>query len=104
MSEWEEVKSDGGIWLPTAIGDLIEGTILWKKEGKYGMQLRIEQANGVQLTTPSHKVLQAKLGDLVVGDVVKIVFQGEELPTIKGHNKTKIYGVYKKETKVEEVK
>ena len=91
---WQEVKGNSEIWLPE-IGDHIEGEVLALKDGIYGLQATIGKDDD-KWVTPSHKVLQNRLNELAVGDYVRITLVKEELPTIKGNNKTKIYKVEKK--------
>lgn len=93
--KWQEVKGSQGIWLPSKPLDSIEGAIIALAQGQYGVQATIETAQGVMIT-PSHKVLQARLTECKIGDFVKIVFEREELPTVKGRQGTKIYKLMKK--------
>lgn len=92
---WEEMKGTSSIWLPSKAGESIEGAIIALSQGQYGVQASIENKSGV-LLTPSHKVLQARLADCKIDDVIKIIFEREDLPTVKGRQGTKIYKVLRK--------
>lgn len=86
------------MWLPKNINDKLEGKIIEiNTEGMYGNQYHIEQDDGSVIVTPSHKVLQNRIINCSKGDKVKIVFEGEEAPKVKGQNPTKMYKVYKDE-------
>lgn len=95
MTYKEQTASN--LWLPTAKGDTIEGNVQEKKMGQYGDQWIIKQRNGEILATPSHKVLQSRMQNINKGDQIKIVFEGTELPKVKGQNPTQMYKVYKDE-------
>lgn len=92
---WEEVKGTSDVWIPEKINDFIEGEIRELRNGQYGIQAVIKTADKEYLT-PSHKVLQSRLAECKIGDIIKIVFVREELPTIKGRKGTLIYQVLKK--------
>lgn len=92
---WEELKGSSQIWIPNKIGESIEGTIKELKNGMYGIQAVIVNGDQ-QWTTPSHKVLQSRLAECKIGDYIKITYEKEELPTIKGRQGTKIYSVKRK--------
>lgn len=96
MEEWTEVKSDTGIWVPTQKGEQIEGEVVEIRKGLYGIQLVIETSQGNKLTTPSHKALQSRLVGFQVGDFIKVVFQGADLPKVKGQQGTRLYAVFRK--------
>ena len=95
---WEEVKSSTGLWLPEKENESVQGVITEIKEGQYGLQVVIEDENGESITTPSHKVLQTRLNGFNVGDSVRIVFTGTDLPKVKGQNETRLYSVFQKAT------
>ena len=106
MTNFKKVEDDKmNIWLPTKKGDSIEGTIVKKQEGKFGEQCEIK-VEGEEKTvfTPSHGVLQNRLAQRSVGELIKIVYVGEELPTVKGNNPTKMYDVYTSTDEVQEEK
>lgn len=104
-NEWEEVKGDaGGIWLPQKKDEQIEGEIVEIKQGQYGIQVTVLNAKGSKMSTPSHKALQSRLGGFQVGDFIKIVYLGADLPKLKGQQGTRLYAVFKRpEVEQEEV-
>lgn len=89
---WEDIKGSSDIWLPEKVGDAIEGTITEIKNGLYGVQAVIVNGDN-EWITPSHKVLQNRISECKVGDYVRITYERDELPSIKGRNPTKIYSV-----------
>lgn len=95
-NEWQEVRSDIGIWIPTRKGEQVEGEVIEVRQGLYGMQLIIQNAQGEKITTPSHKALQSRLVNFKVGDLIKIVYQNTDLPKIKGQQGTRLYAVFHK--------
>ena len=94
-NEFVEVKGSD-IWLPEKEGDMLEGVVLEITQGNYGTQLVVETADKKIMRTPSHKVLQSALPTITKGDQIRIVFEGEEAPKVKGNSPTKMYKVYKK--------
>jgi len=94
MTEWQEVKSDSGIWIPTGAGDSIEGVVLAVLTGMYGLQLSIETKPGFILLTPSHKALQSRIIHFKVEERIKIVYDGAELPKVKGQQGVRLYRVF----------
>lgn len=101
----EQTSGDNTIWLPSKIGDELVGECVDVKEaGKYGRQLVIKDERiGKSMTTPSHKVLQARLANIVKGDLVKIIYDGEQPPRVRGENPIKMYRVFKEEVTEEKV-
>jgi hypothetical protein len=94
--EWIEVKGESNIWLPTKEGDSIEGIIISMIQSTYGLSVIIEDKDHKQILMPSHKVLQSRLSYCKVGDIVKVIYEKEELPKIRGQNPTRIYKVLTK--------
>jgi len=92
---WEEVKSDN-LWYPSTPGEFIEGIIILMEEERYGLKVTIEQKNKKQIVLPSHAVLQSRIKNCSIGDTIKVVFEKTELPSVKGHNPTNIYKVFRK--------
>ena len=90
---WQKQES-AGIWLPTKEKEEIEGEVTAIEEGTYGKQLTLLCASGEEFKSPSHKVLQNRAAKVKVGDKVKLVYIGEEAPTVKGNNPTKMYEVF----------
>lgn len=97
MVEFEEVK---GIqfWNAEKEKDELLGEVTEiKTTGQYGVQHVIKIKNGDLFLTPSHAVLQNRMQSIKVGDVIKIVYEGEDLSQKKkGQNAPKIYRVFKK--------
>lgn len=91
---FKEQESEMGIWLPQKENEELQGIVMEIVKGQYGMQLTIKKNDGALIKTPSHKVLQAKLSKVEVGDLVKIVYVKQELPKVKGENGAKIYKVF----------
>ena len=92
MTEYVE-QTGTGIWLPE-VGEELEGKIVDKSEGDYGSQWTVQKEDGTLLKTPSHKVLQNRLVSVGVGDSVKLVYEKDEAPGVKGFSPTKIYKVF----------
>jgi hypothetical protein len=92
--KWEEVKGESNVWLPEE-KESIEGFIMSIVQGQYGLQATIK-GEKQEWTTPSHKVLQTRLSGCKVGDYVKITFEKEELPKVKGQKPTKIYSIQRR--------
>ncbi len=90
---WEEQKGSE-FWMPKESGESLEGKVIQIFQGNYGNLYIIEKDDGNRIVTPSHKLLQSRLQKVKEGDVVKVVYEGEEPPTQKGHSPTKIYKVY----------
>ena len=88
-----KVESNLNIWLPTEENQQIEGEVKKVSEGKYGLQYDID-VDGEVLTTPSHKVLQNRLKEVVEGNKIKIVYLGEQSPKVRGESPMKMYDVY----------
>lgn len=91
---YEEVIAESNIWIPVVDGEQIEGTVIDKIEGQYGIQL-VLNSEGNEIKTPSHKVLQARLEKIEKGDKIRITYKGEVPPSIRGQNPTKIYKLEK---------
>ena len=87
-------QESAGMWLPEKEGDELGGTITDVADGTYGRQYEVKKDNGDVVRTPSHKVLQNRMSKAEIGNRVKVVFKGEEPPSVKGQNPTKIYEVF----------
>ena len=98
--EWIKQEAQG-IWLPEVSGDSIEGEVVGMLAGLYGNQYIIKTSKG-ELRTPSHKILQARMVDIKINDIVKIIYKGQEPPSVKGNKPTKVYDVFKANTKIKE--
>lgn len=91
--EW--IKQEGSdLWLPEKEGDELIGTVMDVTEGNYGNQYTIRKSDGEEVRTPSHKVLQNRMISAKKETKVKIVYEGEEPPSVKGQNPTKMYSVF----------
>ena len=90
---YEKQESEMGFWNPK-VGEEIEGEVVFIEIGQYGKQITIKKSDGSLQKTPSHKVLQAKLSKVVVGDKVKLHYVKEDLPKLKGQQGARIYDVY----------
>ena len=101
---WEKQESTGDFWSPTKEGEELEGIVIRKFTGQFGTQYEVETANKESFATPSHKVLQAKMSKVEVGDKVKLVFVKQDLPKLKGQQGAKLYDVYIDQVQEESVK
>jgi len=88
----EQLSND--IWLPEVAGETLKGLVKDIIEGSYGKTYLIETDDGAIVRTPSHKVLQSRLADVEIGDEVGIIYKGQEPPSVKGQNPTRIYQVF----------
>lgn len=93
--KWNEMKGESNIWIPKKEGDDVIGVIISMTQQQYGIQVTIEDKEHKQIILPSHKVLQSRIKDCKVGDLIKVEYIKEELPKVRGQNPTKIYKVYK---------
>lgn len=84
-------------WMPEQEDETLIGTVMSiDEDGKYGRVYEIKKSGTEDLIlTPSHKVLQNRMVNILAGDKVRITFKGEEPPTLKGNNPTKMYEVDK---------
>ena len=89
-------KQEGaGIWLPKDEKDELVGEVTHiNTEGLYGVQYTIKKADGEEILTPSHKVLQNRMQKAVVGTKIKIVYTGTEAPKVRGQNPLTLYDVF----------
>ena len=96
-NEWVKQESQM-YWNPDTINEELVGVILQSIDSEeYGRNYVIEETDTKKkYQTPSHKVLQNLMRNCKVGDVVKIVYLGEDMPTIKGHKPTRMYELYLK--------
>ena len=95
MGEEYEKLEGAGIWLPDKVEEELQGEVTDISEGLYGLQYTVKDTSGEQ-RTPSHKVLQARLQKVKVGDTIKIVFKGTQPPKVRGQNPTSMYEVFRK--------
>jgi hypothetical protein len=97
-NEWSEVE-DSNFWEPKKENDEIQGVIISKENGDYGIKVIIETSDKKQVVLPSHKVLQNRLQGTKPGDLIRVVYIRQELPSQKGYKPTNIYKVFTKEIK-----
>ena len=91
--EWEE-QENSSFWKPENKGDEVIGDIIGINESPYGQVFVLELEDKSTISIPNHKALINKLGNTKIGDTIKIVFEGKDLPKVKGHNPTNLYTVY----------
>ena len=91
--EWVEITGDSEIWHPEEKGESIEGIVKEIRQGQYGLQIILLSKDNKEHITPSHKVLQSRLSNVKVNEVIKIIFEGKELPKTKGQKETMLYKV-----------
>lgn len=81
-------------WSPKEADEVLEGVVIEEVNGEYGRQYVVEREDKTRITTPSHAYLQNRMKQVKSGDKVKLVYVGEEAPSIKGRSPTKIYKVF----------
>jgi hypothetical protein len=93
----KEEKIEGmNIWMPQKIGEQLIGKIKRiEADAQFGIQATIRQQDGIEVLTPSHRWLQNCLKRLETGNEIKIVYDGEEPPKVKGQSPTRKYSVYR---------
>ncbi len=93
--EWEETKR-GTFWnLKVAKpGDEISGTLVNVRDGTYGKVYDIEQKDKTVITAPSSKVLENRISDKDIGKEIRIVYDSEIPPKLRGHNPTRLFKVF----------
>jgi hypothetical protein len=96
--EWQK-QEGSALWQPKEVNEELRGEVVKAIEGtatNFGPQWEIKDENDEVLRTPSHKVLQARMGDIKEGDFVRIVFTGTKPPKIRGQSPTMLYDVFKR--------
>ncbi len=78
------------LWLPTKKGDSIEGIYMKKKEnvGKNKANLYVLEVDGVRRSVWGSTVLDDKMDDVQIRDIVTITFEGDDID--KGYHKYKV--------------
>jgi len=95
---WKEVETQAGnTWKPKEEGDTLIGEVKEIVEGNFGRRYLIEDEKGEEFLTPSHKVLQNRLAKIAVGTKVKIVYDGETPPAVRGQSAMQMYRVFVEE-------
>lgn len=92
-AKWERQEA-GSFWKPEKKGEEITGEVVKQEDGEFGTCFTIKQADGTTIATPSHKALLNRMANVRVGDEVKIVYLGEDLPKQKGYKGTRLYDVF----------
>ncbi len=95
---YKEVES-GNIWKPEKDGEFVEGVLKAARESdmyKGNFIYDLETKAGI-VSIFGTAVLNSRMQRTKVGDKLKIVYEGTELPKVKGHNPTKLFKVYKDE-------
>lgn len=97
LDGYEEMEGSGGsFWKPTEPNEAIQGTVVAKDEsGDYPPQWVIQTDEGVEITTPSHGMLQNKMEDVEIGEDVVIVFEGSR-PVPGKESELMLYRVFRK--------
>ena len=93
--DWEKLEGASNMWVPQNEGDELIGEVISIEEGSYGKQYTLRKEDGEEVRPPSLKVLQNRLADVQIGDLIKIIYEGEEPPAVKGQNPTKMYSVFR---------
>ena len=94
MAEWKK-QEGAAMWLPENKGDELVGEVIAvHNDGDYGLNHTIKNDKGEEVLTNSHKVLQSRMKKAKVGTMVRIVYTGEEPPSVKGYSPMKMYEVY----------
>lgn len=89
---WNELK--GEVWSPEEEGEAVEGVIIDKAEGQWGITCTIEnKESGINIKTPAHTILQERLEKCNIGDRVRIEYKGSK--DSKKGNPVQIYKVFK---------
>ena len=93
VRNWEKQESSS-VWEP-AKGEELIGELIGSEDGKFGTQYIIKrESDGESVKMGTWKVLISRMAGAKIGDIVKIVFVGEELPTVRGNKPTKIFEVF----------
>lgn len=83
-------------WKPKEIGDQLVGTVMKiDNDAKYGTAVTIKTTTGDEYLTPAHAWLQSLLKRVDVGNNVKIVYDGENPPLIRGQSPTQKYKLFR---------
>ena len=93
-SEWKKIETGSNFWNPEREGEELKGLVVEKTTGIYGDRWSIQTNKDTTIMTPSHKVLQARLQEVKIGDTIRIVYKGTMPPKIRGQNPTTLYEVY----------
>jgi len=90
----EKERKGNEMWFSETEGETIQGEIInIDKNADYGTSYTLKAGEEIK-RLPQHKVLQNRLEGTKIGDTVKVIYVGEEPPTKKGNNPTKMYRVF----------
>ncbi len=92
MRKWRKLGGGGGeIMKWTEEGQTLEGVWCGKRDGKFGALGDVETPEGQRVTFPVLTVLADRLSKVKEGELIQIVYQGEQV-SAKG-NKFKAFEV-----------
>ena len=94
MADEYEKQENSSFWAPEKKGDELIGEVIAIDNGQYGKNYTVKRADGTCAITGANKALLPRMAKVIVGSHVKIVYQGEELPKVKGYNPTKLFDVF----------
>lgn len=95
LDGWEEIR-ESNFWSPKNKGEAVEGVIISMETDNFGLKVTVEQSDKKMVVLPSHAVLQSRIKNCKVGEIIKVIFEGQDLPKVKGRNPTNIYKILKK--------
>lgn len=93
---WVKIETEYEFWKPSKEGEELVGVVERVLNGNFGNQYVIKTDDERSVLTPSHKVLQNRMIEILEGDFVRLVFIGTEPSKEKGKNPTAMYEVYKR--------
>lgn len=94
VGDYKEQLPLEGVWRPQEDGEQIEGVIIEKRDGSFGVEFVMLTDLAIKYTTPSHKLLQDRMHNVIEGDRVRITYKG----TVETqHKPAYVYKVEKKE-------
>ena len=100
LNGWIE-QTSSSFWKPEQIGDSIEGELTKIEDGTYGTNYTLKQADGTNIIPGAYKALISRMANANIGDMVKIVYDGQEAPKMKGYKPTKLFKVFVKKSGIE---
>jgi hypothetical protein len=97
--DWMPVEGKRNYWNPVKEGDEIIGKLAGIEDGSYGKKYTLEvikDGKSEMIPMPSHKLLQGRLSECSLGDMIKVVFKGTQPPKVRGENPLMLYDVFRK--------
>lgn len=90
---WKEITtSELKVWKPQEDNEAIEGVLKsYVEHEQYGRQYKLD-VDGEEISMPSHRILQDKLSQIELNNIVKIVYVGTK-PSKQGQ-KMRLYNVF----------